>query len=70
MPQSNRPNSFFKYGNMALQMGAVIGLSAWGGKKLDIYFQNTKPVYTIVLSLVGIAAALYLTLKDFIQPKK
>lgn len=69
MPQPNRPDSFLKYGNMALQMGAVIGLSAWGGKKLDLYFQNSSPVFTIVLSLLGIAAALYLALKDFIKPK-
>ncbi len=69
MPQPNRPDSFLKYGNMALQMGVVIGLSAWGGKKLDVYFHNNTPVFTIVLSLLGIGAALYLALKDFIKPK-
>lgn len=69
MPQANRPESFLKYGNMALQMGVVIGLSAWGGKKLDLYFQNSSPIFTIVLSLLGIVAALYLALKDFIKPK-
>lgn len=70
MPQPNRPDSFLKYGNMALQMGLVIGLAAWGGKKLDAYFENSKPILTIILSLAGIAAALYLALKDFIQPRK
>ncbi len=70
MPTPNRPDSLFKYGNMALQMGLVIGLSAWGGKKLDAHFQNSKPVFTILLSLIGIAAALYLVLKDLIKPKK
>ncbi len=55
---------------MALQMGVVIGLAAWGGKKLDAHYQNSKPIFTIVLSLIGIAAALYLVLKDFIKPKK
>jgi ATP synthase protein I len=70
MPAPNRPDSFLKYGNMALQMGVVIGLAAWGGKKLDAHYQNSKPIFTIVLSLIGIAAALYLVLKDFIKPKK
>lgn len=51
-------------------MGAIIGLSAWGGQKLDAYFKNIQPVFTIILSLLGIAAALYLVLKDFIKPKK
>lgn len=55
---------------MAIQMGAVIGLSAWGGNKLDTVYQNKQPVYTIVLCLLGIGAALYIVLKDFIKPKK
>lgn len=68
MPQK-QPNSFFKYGNMAVQMGVIIGLSAWGGKKLDIYLNNNQPILTIIFSLLGIAAALYISLKDFIKPK-
>lgn len=51
-------------------MGLVIGLTAWGGQKLDTYYKNTTPVFTIVLSLLGIFAALYLVLKDLIKPKK
>lgn len=51
-------------------MGVTIGLGAWGGQKLDQYYNNSTPVYTIVLSLLGIFAALYLVLKDFIKPKK
>ena len=63
------PNPFFKYSNMAIQMGLIIGLSAWGGQKLDGHFQNKTPVYTIVLCLLGICVSLYLVLKDFIKPK-
>lgn len=55
---------------MAIQMAVVIGLSAWGGQKLDALYALQTPVFTIVLSLLGIAAALYLVLKDFIQPRK
>lgn len=65
-----QPNQFLKYSNMAIQMGLIIGLSAWGGKKLDAYFHNKTPVYTAVLSLVGVAAGIYMALKDFIKPKK
>ena len=70
MPQQKPPNLLVKYGNMALQMGLIIGLSTWGGQKLDLYYKNQTPVFTIVLSLLGIIIALYLVLKDFIQPKK
>lgn len=68
--QPKQPNQFVKYSNMALQMALIIGLSAWGGKKLDAWFHNKKAVFTIILSLLGIAAAMYLTLKDLIKPRK
>lgn len=70
MSQAERPNSFFKFSNMAIQMGLVIGLSAWGGQKLDSYSNNQNSLFTIICSLLGIAAAMYLVLKDFIKPKK
>lgn len=54
---------------MAIQMGLIIGLSAWGGTKLDAYYKNQKPILTVVLCLTGIFISLYLILKDFIKPK-
>ena len=70
MPEKQpNPNLFFKYSGMAIQMAAIIGLCAWGGQKLDARSGNKTPVYSIVLSLLAICAALYLTLKDFINPK-
>jgi hypothetical protein len=55
---------------MAIQMAAVIGLAVWGGQKLDERTQRKTPVYTIILSLIGIFAALYLAIKDLIRPRK
>jgi len=65
-----QPNLFLKYSNLAIQMGVVIGLSAWGGQKLDEKYKNSTPLFTIILSLLGIAAALYLVLKDFMKHDK
>ncbi|MDI1355188.1 MAG: AtpZ/AtpI family protein [bacterium] len=70
MSQPKPPNPYFKYSNMAFQMVAIIGLSVFGGQKLDAWFNNSLPIYTIVLSLLGIGFALYLVLKDLIFPKK
>jgi len=64
-----QPNPYFKYSNMAIQMAVIIGLGCWGGNKLDKMYNNDPPVFTIVLSLLSIFAALYLVLKDFIKPK-
>ena len=55
---------------MAIQMAVVIGLAVWGGQKLDARSPGKTPVWTIVLSLLGIFAALYLALRDFIHPRK
>lgn len=55
---------------MAIQMGLIIGLSAWAGHRLDLHYRNSKPYLTIVLSLIGIGTSLYLVLKDFIAPHK
>jgi hypothetical protein len=65
-----QPNDFLKYSNLFIQMAVIIGLSSFGGQKLDNYFNNKQPVFTIILSLSGIFFALYLVLKDFIRPKK
>lgn len=62
-------NSYAKYSSLAIQMGVIIGAGCYGGYKLDEYFKNSTPVYTIILSLISIAIAMYLILKDFIKPK-
>jgi len=51
-------------------MGVIIGLSVWGGTKLDDYFKTKDPYYTIVLSLLGIGAAFYVVIKGVISDSK
>lgn len=69
--QPQKPlNSYAKYSSLAIQMAVIIGGGCYGGYKLDGYFHNATPVYTIILSLVSIALAMYLVLKDFIRPNK
>lgn len=55
---------------MAIQMAVIIGLSAWGGTKLDEKYQTKEPYFTIVLSLLGIGASLYLTIREVIKASK
>ncbi|HMX03252.1 MAG TPA: AtpZ/AtpI family protein [Chitinophagales bacterium] len=58
-----------KYSGMAFQLFAGIFLGVWGGIKLDAWL-NTKPWFTVILSLFGIAAGMYSVLKDFIDSGK
>lgn len=68
--QPQKPlNDYAKYSTMAIQMGVIIGGGSYGGYKLDEYFKNETPVFTIILSLVSIGIAMYLILKDLIKPK-
>ncbi len=67
MSQQNQPNPLLKFSGMAAQMAVIIGLSVYGGQKLDAHYQTQTPWYTLGLSLFGIAAALYLTLRDLLR---
>lgn len=58
-------HNYMKYSGMAFQMGAVILVGVFIGKKLDAYFE-TEPYLLIVMALFSIFAALYTTLKDLL----
>lgn len=63
-------NQFLRFSNLSIQMGVIIGLSTWGGVKLDEHFQTKKPYFTIALSLLGVGMALYVVLKDVMKQSK
>lgn len=62
-------NAYAKYSALGIQMAVIIGGGCYGGFKLDEYYHNTTPVFTIILSLISIGLAMYVVLKDFIKPK-
>jgi len=62
-------NSFIRYSGLGFQMIAIILLFYWAGSKLDERSGNEKPVYTAILSLLGVFAGLYIVLKEFIVRK-
>ncbi len=60
-------SDFGKYSGIAFQMIAIILITTWGGTKLDKLTGNDTPVFTIILSLLGVFAAIYTAVKDFIK---
>jgi F0F1-type ATP synthase assembly protein I len=52
---------------MAFQMFGIIFITTWGGMKLDKLAHFEKPVFTIILSLLGVFAAIYTVVKDFLR---
>jgi len=60
-------SAYAKYSGLAIQMGVIIFLTTWGGIKLDEVTGTAQPVFTIILSLLGVFAAIWVAVKDFIK---
>lgn len=64
------PNNYLRFSGIAIQMGAIIGLGAWGGSSLDAHYQISNKLFTITLTLFAVAASLYLVIKEVINISK
>jgi hypothetical protein len=58
---------YARYSSLAFQMFAIIGAGIFGGVKLDQWLQLKFPVFTLILSLLSVAAAIYFAIKDLIR---
>jgi len=54
---------------MGVQMLVIILIFYWAGSKLDQRSAGEKPVYTAILTILGVFTGLYVALKDFIGRK-
>ncbi len=54
---------------MGLQMGITIFVFAWAGVKLDEWLQLKFPIFTLVLSLAGVAGSLIYVIKSLTNMK-
>jgi F0F1-type ATP synthase assembly protein I len=66
-PQNKGVGDFTRYSGIAFQMIGIILITVWGGVKLDKLTGWHTPVFTIILSLLGVFAAIYTAVKDFIK---
>lgn len=60
---SNSLNAYARYSAIVMQMGVVIAGSTIGGYKLDQWLNLKFPVFTLLLSLLGVSAAIYLLIR-------
>ena len=56
--------SYARYSGLAFQMFAIIGLGIFGGVKLDQWVDTGFPVFTVLLSIISVAAAIYTAVRD------
>lgn len=73
MKEEKKPKTFSKYARfsgLGIQMGVIIGLFTWLGTYLDEKYNTKTPWWTLGLSLFGVAAALYVMIKEVINMNK
>ena len=58
-----------RYASMGTQMLIIMVLGVFGGFYLDKWLGLKIPVFTLLLSLLSVFAAIYLSVKDFIKKK-
>ena len=66
-PENKGLQDFGKYSGLAFQMIAIIAVMTWGGVKLDKILGLSTPVFTVILSLLGVFAGIYTAIKDFLK---
>lgn len=60
----NQLKNWAIFSGIAFQMGATIFICAWIGKKLDEKYPSDKNWFTIGFVLFGVAASVYVVLKQ------
>jgi F0F1-type ATP synthase assembly protein I len=68
-PKPKRPplESYARYSGLAFQMFAIIGLGVYGGVKLDQWAGMGFPLFTVLFSILSVAAAIYTAVKDLLK---
>ncbi len=65
----NRLKDYVKYSNIGIQMMLIIVLGTFGGFKLDEYLDWGFPLFVILFSILSVAIAIYIGIKDVIKKK-
>ena len=60
--------AYSRYSTIAIQMVVISIITSLGGVKLDKWV-GTELVFTVIFSLLGVAAAMWLVIKEAIRNK-
>ena len=59
-------DQYARYSNMAFQMLVIILAGVFGGFKIDQWL-HSRPVFTIILSLLAVFLSIYFVVKDLLR---
>jgi len=57
-------NNYLRFSGLGFQMLAIIGICTWLGHYVDSNQTREFPLFTVILSLFGVGASLYLVFKE------
>jgi hypothetical protein len=67
MNSKNQLPDYARYSSIAIQMLVIIAGGIFGGYQLDKYLNLKFPVFTVVLSFLSVAFAIYFVIKDLLK---
>jgi F0F1-type ATP synthase assembly protein I len=59
-------NQYARYSSMAFQMLVIILAGVFGGFKIDQWL-HSRPVFTVILSLLAVFLSIYFVVKDLLH---
>ena len=59
-----QPNRWLIFSSLAFQIGAIIYGAVWIGQYLDTFYENQKSLFTLLLTVFGLVAIIYLIIKQ------
>lgn len=65
--RGKRMSTVMHFSGLGFQMIAVIGVFAYAGHLIDESRESAKPIFTAVLSIVGVGISLYSVIKSIIK---
>jgi hypothetical protein len=63
-PKRQEPNSYLKYGSLAMQLFATIGIAGWLGYKLDAWLSLSFPAFLISFVIFSFGGMMYRVYKQ------
>ena len=58
-----KPNAVLRFSDLGIRMAVMIALGAYIGHWLDTRMALSKPIFSIVLSLLAIGGSMYMVIK-------
>jgi ATP synthase protein I len=62
--------SYARYSGLAFQMIAIILAFVWAGRKIDSIFFQSRSIFIIIFSLLGVCISIFIVLKDLLKIHK